>query len=42
MIERAVPLDHQELTLLTNRSKAYWKYSRQQMDEWGHTSYNYA
>jgi len=33
-IERAAPEDHTALTTLTKRSKAFWNYSKQQLDDW--------
>ncbi|MGQ2983907.1 GNAT family N-acetyltransferase [Flavobacterium sp.] len=33
-IERAIPTDHDVLTAITKRSKAYWGYSQEQLQEW--------
>ena len=33
-IIRADPKDHQILTEITKKSKAYWEYSAEQMEEW--------
>ena len=34
IIEKAIPSDHQVLSALTKRSKAYWGYSIEQMQLW--------
>ena len=33
-IERAIPSDHMILTTITKRSKAYWGYSKEQIEAW--------
>lgn len=33
-IQEARPSDHQELSILTKTSKAYWGYSPEQMEKW--------
>lgn len=37
ILEKAIPNDHEILTIITKKSKAYWGYSEEQIEVWSNS-----